>query len=299
MGLFLAIFFVFKIFLLFLQKIRLAFEVSINKFIIYLSFVLGAALLSGCNFKLKPFDEELADTLEVKIQRYDRLERLYLKTGDFSALQQMSTDYPIETRTLIEKILGLGNVDEPDINNKLLSYFQDSTLQAIISDAEIQYAKVDDLNKQLTDAFHKLKAWIPGIKVPLVYAQVCALDQSIVIGDESVGICLDKYLGSDYPLYARYYDKEQRQTMQRSYIVPDLLSFYLLSIYQLPNFREVGQEKRDLHLAKIQWVVNKVLGRKFFRTHYLGVVDKYMHRHPQISVEELLSSNDFSRFDFH
>ena len=102
----------------------------------------------------------MTDTLEVKIHRYDRLECLYLKTGDFSALQQMSTDYPIETRTLIEKILELGNVDEPDINSKLLSYFQDSTLQAIISDVEIQYAQMDDLNKQLTDAFHKLKSYI-------------------------------------------------------------------------------------------------------------------------------------------
>lgn len=276
----------------------MAFVLKIFKFITYLSiFIVWLSSLASCDFKLKPFDEEPVDTLEITIHRYDRLERLYLKTGDFSALQQMSTDYPIETRTLIEKILGLGNVDEPDINSKLLSYFQDSTLQAIISDAEIQYAKMDDLDKQLTDAFHKLKVWLPGIKVPLVYAQVCALDQSIVIGDESVGICLDKYLGADYPLYAKYYDKEQRQTMQRSYIVPDLLSFYLLSIYQLPNFREVGQEKRDLHLAKIQWVVNKVLGRKFFRTSFVGIVDKYMHRHPKVSVEDLLKSNDFSRFE--
>ena len=276
----------------------MAFVLKILKFITYLSiFIVWLSSLASCDFKLKPFDEEPVDTLEITIHRYDRLERLYLKTGDFSALQQMSTDYPIETRTLIEKILGLGNVDEPDINSKLLSYFRDSTLQAIISDAEIQYAKMDDLDKQLTDAFHKLKVWLPGIKVPLVYAQVCALDQSIVIGDESVGICLDKYLGADYPLYAKYYDKEQRQTMQRSYIVPDLLSFYLLSIYQLPNFREVGQEKRDLHLAKIQWVVNKVLGRKFFRTSFVGVVDKYMHRHPKVSVEDLLKSNDFSRFE--
>ena len=270
--------------------------VRIKIIILNILFVLCISSLVGCDFKLKPFDEEVTDTLEVKIHRYDRLECLYLKTGDFSALQQMSTDYPIETRTLIEKILELGNVDEPDINSKLLSYFQDSTLQAIISDVEIQYAQMDDLNKQLTDAFHKLKSWIPGIKVPLVYAQVCALDQSIVIGDESVGICLDKYLGADYPLYAKYYDKEQRQTMQRSYIVPDFLGFYLLSIYPLPNFREVEQEKRDLHLAKIQWVVNKVLGRKFFRTVYVDKIDKYKQRHPSVTVEELLKINDFDRF---
>ena len=63
--------------------------------------LLSILLLTGCDFKLKPFDEVVGDTLEVKIQRYDRMESLYLTTGDFSALQQMSTDYPNETRTLI------------------------------------------------------------------------------------------------------------------------------------------------------------------------------------------------------
>ena len=37
----------------------------------------------------------------VEIERYDRLEYRYLTTGDFSALQQMNTEYPMETRTLI------------------------------------------------------------------------------------------------------------------------------------------------------------------------------------------------------
>jgi len=249
-------------------------------------------LLTGCDFKLKPFSEVEEDTLEVRIQRYDRMESLFLTTGDFSALQQMSTDYPNETRTLIETILGLGSVDDPEINSKLLRFYQDSTLQAIISDAELQYANMDDLNKLLTESFHKLKVWIPGIKVPLVYAQICALDQSIIVGNESVGICLDKYLGKDYPLYKRYYDEEQRKTMQRDYIVPDFLSFYLLSIYQLPNFRETKQEELDLHVAKIQWVVNKVLGNKFFHSSFLNIIDQYMARNPGVTIEELLTDND-------
>jgi hypothetical protein len=38
----------------------------------------------------------------------------------------------------------LGSGDEPDINNKLLRFVQDSTLQTIISDAEVQYANMED-----------------------------------------------------------------------------------------------------------------------------------------------------------
>ncbi len=268
-----------------------------NKFVAHIILcLLSILLLTGCDFKLKPFDEVVGDTLEVKIQRYDRMESLYLTTGDFSALQQMSTDYPNETRTLIETILGLGSVDDPEINSKLLRFYQDSTLQTIISDAELQYANMDDLNKLLTESFHKLKVWIPDIKIPLVYAQICALDQSIIVGNESVGICLDKYLGKDYPLYKKYYDEEQRKSMQRENIVPDFLSFYLLSIYQLPNFREARQEELDLHVAKIQWVVNRVLGNKVFHSTFLNIIDQYMAKNPGVTIEELLTDNDCSRF---
>ncbi len=253
-------------------------------------------ILSDCGFKLKSFDESMDDSLNVVIQRYDRLESLYLTTGDFSALQQMSTDFPNETRTLIENVLNLGDVDDPEINSKLLRFFQDSTLQAIISDAELQYANVDDLNKQLTDAFHKLKEWLPDIKVPMVYTQICALDQSIIVGDGSVGICLDKYLGKNYALYSKFYDKEQRETMTREYIVPDFLSFYLISIYHHPYHEEKSQTDLDLHMAKIQWVVNRVIGKRIFKSSFINKIERYMVNHPEESIQELLSNLDCSRF---
>ncbi len=272
----------------------MALQVKIKSLIII---SLLASVLTACDFKLKPFSEMVGDTLEITIQRYDRLESLYLTTGDFSALQQMSTDYPNETRTLIEDILGLGDVSDPQINSKLLRFYQDSTLQTVISDAEVQYANMSDLNEQLTDVFHTLKTWIPDIKVPMVYAQICSFDQSIVVGNESVGICLDKYLGSDYPLYKKYYDEEQRKSMRKEYIVPDFISFYLLSIYHLPNFDTASQRELDLHVGKIQWVANKVMGNNFFRSKFVDTIDKYMQRHPSISVQHLLEDYNYKKFD--
>ena len=58
------------------------------------------------------------------MQRYDRLESRYLTTGDYSALQQMNTDYPTETRTLIEKVLQLGTIEDSEIHHRFLHYYQ-------------------------------------------------------------------------------------------------------------------------------------------------------------------------------
>ena len=255
---------------------------------------MALALFTSCDLKLKPFEEDGDGEHRMEVCRYDRLESQYLTTGDFSALQQMNMDYPIETRTLLEDVLRLGEVDDPQINNKFLAFFQDSTLQTIVSDAESQYANMDDINAQLDCAFRRLKEHLPGMPVPVVYAQISALDQSVVVGNETIGISLDKYLGKDYPLYKKYYPPSQRETMTREYIVPDCLSFYLLSLYPMPDFELRRQVERDLHIGKVMWACNVALGRKFYKSRYVNVVDKYMEANKDTDMEELLKNNDYS-----
>lgn len=252
--------------------------------------LVASFLLSACELRLKPFEEESEHRMEVF--RYDRLESQYLTTGDFSALQQMSTEYPMETRTLIEDILHIGEVNDPQINKKFLTFFQDSTLQMIVSDAESQYANMDDINQQLNKAFFNLKGRIPDMPLPQVYAQIGALDQSIVIGNQSIGISLDKYLGEDYPLYKKFYSASQLKAMSRRYIVPDCLGFYLLSLYPMPDFEQRSQIDRDLHIGKIMWVCNQALECKFFRSKYINMVDNYMKRNKNLTLDSLLRNND-------
>lgn len=249
------------------------------------------AALTACEYKLKPTDELSAQ--EVCVLRYDRLESRYLTTGDFSALQQMNTDYPIETRTLMEKMLQLGNITDTNISNRFLMFFQDSTLQALIADAEAAYANMDDINDRLKAAFERLHTWMPEMKQPYFYAQIGALDQSIVVGENSVGISLDKYMGADYPLYMKYYSAQQRSTMTREFIVPDCLTFYLVSLYPMKDFDNRPQLDRDLHMGKIMWAVNMAMGEEVFKTKYVNTIKRYVKRNPQLSVKEMLQDEDY------
>lgn len=249
-------------------------------------------LCSACEFKFKPNED--IDVAPLAVQRYDRLESRYLTTGDFSALQQMNTDYPIETRTLIEKMLQLGTITDPSISNKFLMFYQDSTLQALIADAEAEFANMDDINAQLKESFERLQKWIPELQQPIFYAQIGALDQSIIIGEHSVGISIDKYMGANYPLYKKYYNAQQRATMTREYIVPDCLTFYLLSIYPMKGFDNRPQLDRDLHMGKIMWTVNKALDKEFFHTKYVSTVSAYVKRNRKITPKQLLEDEDYS-----
>lgn len=253
--------------------------------------------LSACELKWNAGTEGEQEPVEVK--RYDRIESRYLTTGDFTALQEMETEYPMETRTLIENVLKVGSVNDPEISKKFLSYFQDSTLQVLISDVQSEFAKMDDINLQLKHAFTRLKEQIPNLEVPLVYAQITSLDQSIVVGDHSIGISLEKYLGSDYPLYSSPmcgYTQQQRNTMNRQFIVPDLVSFYLMSLFPLKGFENRSQFDRDIHMGKLMWVANFVLEKPVFHNEFVERVDRFMLKNKNISINQLLEMTDYSGF---
>lgn len=243
----------------------------------------------GCEWRLKP--SAMSDD-SIKVERYDRIESQYLTTGDFSALQQMNVDYPIQTRTLIEDVIRIGRVNESDINAKFLKYYQDTTLQALISEAELQYASMDDINKGLNKAFGNLRKELPGIKFPEVYAQIGSLDQSIVVGEGTLGISLDKYLGENYSLYKKFYTEQQRKQMKRSMIVPDCMVFYILSLFPMTHDSSVSQLECDVHMGKILWTVNKITGRKHFTSRYVDIADQYMKRHKQLTLSQLLVMPD-------
>lgn len=260
---------------------------------IYFIILLVLAACISCQWHLKSDHD---DDNQVTIERYDRIQSLYLTTGDFSALQQMNTGYPMQTRTLIEDVLQIGRVNDPEINTKFLKFYQDTVLQDLINEVEQQYANMDDINKDLSDAFKHLKKDIPGIKQPQIYTQIGALDQSIVVGNDILGIALDKYLGSNYPLYLKYYPTYQRKQMVRAMIVPDCMAFYILSLYPMSHDKERTQLDCDIHMGKIQWVVNRIIGKKVFDNKYVTLISHYMKQHKDVSVEQLLKETDYNKF---
>ncbi len=245
---------------------------------IILAFILSVCF--GCEWHLR---SEFGADRDAFVKRYDRMEAFYLTSGDVSALQQMQTQYPEQTRLLIEDVLQLGKVDDSNINTRFYSFFQDTTLQQLISEVGRQYGDMKSLDDELSSAFKSLLKMVPGVEMPVVYTQIGSLDQSVVIGDGLVGVSLDKYLGADYPLYIKYgYTERQRSMMTQEYIVPDCLGFYLLSLFPCPH-----DSLREQHMGRIQYVVNNVLHHSFFTNDHVLLAKRYMTDN-HLTYKELL-----------
>lgn len=196
----------------------------------------------------------------VKVLRYDRLQYESVAINSVLALQKMTTESPRATKLLIEDVLALGSVSEPNIYERLCAYYTDSILLKIMEDAEVMFKDMTPIEKELSDGLGVLKEKIPSLVIPCIYSQFSALNQSAVVGDSLLAFSLDKYMGADYPIYKRYYYDYQRRYMTPERIVPDCLTFYLCAQY--PFLWEEGHRTLFdimLYRGKMAWAVEYIL----------------------------------------
>ena len=234
--------------------------------------ILSLLVLSACRDDGQK-DFFLSDG-KIKIQRYDRLQFEASALNSFTSLQKMNMDFPHATKILIEDVLALGSVDDEKINDRLCAYYSDTSLVNLMLDVEDKYKDLGSFEKDLTKGFVYLKKRMPSFPIPVVYSQISALNQSVVVSDSLIGISLDKYMGEDYPMYKRYYYNYQRASMNPERIVPDCLSFYLLSLYPFPwerNHRTLFDLM--MYRGKIAWITEKALGSEDLGTKVLGYND--------------------------
>ncbi len=225
---------------------------------IYIWTVICCMCLTSCQWNISANDDK-ETAIDIKVGRFDKLLNEYVSLNSFAALQKMNTEYPQETKLLLEDVLALGEVDDNHINNLLKSYYSDSVISTLMSDALVKFEDMKDIEHKLTKGFRRLKKEIPSLTIPRVYSQISALNQSVVVGDSILGFSIDKYMGADYPLYKNYYYDFQCRTMEPSRIVPDCFMYYLLGEYPFPWGWNRSLLDHMMHDGKVHWVITRIL----------------------------------------
>ena len=209
---------------------------------ISLLIILISMLFASCGISTGKGTEQKEE--EISVLRYDKLLSEYVRSNSFSAMQKLTMDYRMPTKILIEDVLSIGTVKDDTISQRLQKFYSDTTLVRLLSDVEAKYPNLDEVEKGLNKGFRKLKKEVPDTKVPFIYSQVSAFNESIILVDSLLGISLDKYMGEDYPLYKRFYYDYQCRSMRPERIVPDCFAFYLLSRYGMNDALRKNQLRR-------------------------------------------------------
>ena len=214
--------------------------------------------IASCQFD-RSLIKEGADSPQ-RIVRYDHIVDDYVSTGNIALWQKMNTEFPRETRALIEDVLRLGRADQEGIEDSLRAFYNNATLVKLRKDVAHKFEDLSVYEKELHKAFSRINEENRKFVVPRIYTQNSAFNQSIVVGDSLIGISLDKYLGTNYPPYKKYFYENQRATMEPSRIVQECLFFYLNQ--QFPFRKQVPQRTLGgmiIHQGKIGWVVAQLI----------------------------------------
>lgn len=217
--------------------------------------------IASCQFDRSLIKDEASNPQ--RIVRYDRIVDDYVSTGNIALWQKMNTEFPRETRVLIENVLRLGRADQEGIEDSLRAFYNNPTLTQLRKDVAQRFEDLTPYEKELKQAFARLKGEQSSFVTPRIYAQNSAFNQSIVVGDSLLGISLDKYLGTNYPSYKKYFYENQRVTMEPSRMVQECIFFYLAQQFPLhKQVKEFTLGNMILHQGKLGWIVSQLIDSK-------------------------------------
>lgn len=196
--------------------------------------------------------------LTIPIHRFDQALLQLIETNDTSLEQTLLADYPAMLDIVGKGVLNLQSPQIPGFFDRIINYYSEPTLKSLYKDAVNAYQNTSDIEAQLGHGFAFLKANFPSMQVPAVYMHVSGFSQNVLAGDSLLSLSIDRYLGTDYPLYLQFFRDYQRIKMQRQLVAADYLAGWLMSEFPFSGNENVLLE-RMVYEGKIKYIVSLAL----------------------------------------
>jgi hypothetical protein len=214
---------------------------------------IGIFIFSCCTEK----NSRGAGVCPIGIKRVDRALYEYL-TGDRS-----EGDVLRECKDFLdvfgEKVIGIGTTDSSGFFHRLKEYFSDSLLMELYRDEMRLFpADISGIERQLADGVHILQSEFDSIRIPPFYMHVSGLHRNVIVTENFISLSADKYLGSDYAPYRRFFYDYQLRRMTPDRVAPDYLLGLLLTTFP---FRGDSDRLLDrmLYEGQIRYLLSKLI----------------------------------------
>ena len=241
----------------------------------------------------------------IPVVRFDKALFQLIETNDTTLAESLLASYPGMLDVTGKGILNMQSTEMPGFFNKLINFYSEPNLRGLYQDAMSRYDAIEDVEKSLGIGFAYLKANLPSLPVPRVYMHVSGFNQSILVAENLLSVSIDKYLGKDYPLYARFFNPYQLEKMQRANIVPDCLTAWLMSEYTFKGKENVLLE-RMVYEGKMKYLVSKALPsvepgiligytkqQEEWANTYEGAIWKAMIENKHLYTPDIIQTNNY------
>ena len=190
----------------------------------------------------------------VGIIRFDKALFRLVETYDSTLQQSIAREYPEILDVIGKAFLNVRPADSTYFD-RLVNYYSEPNLHQLYSDGIRKFDSIPDLERQLGAGFAYFKDLA---HIPRIYFHVSGLNQNILVDNDLLSLSIDKYMGSDYPLYQEYFYDFQTIRMVPERIVPDLLAGWLMSEFPFDG-RENVLLDRMIYDGKVKYLLSKAL----------------------------------------
>ncbi len=182
------------------------------------------------------------DSVDVKI--------LHEKYGDFFELYN-------------QKILLVGKSTESGYNERISNFFKYCIDNKILNDVQKKFNNTDTIVNDLTTAFKYYKYHFPQKKIPKINFVISGFNHSVFTDKDVIGVSLDKYLGTNYPLYENLAVQHyMRRKMNKDMISIDIMRGWAITEFQYNDSLNTTLLNKMIFEGRIQYFLNAMLPNK-------------------------------------
>ena len=102
---------------------------------------------------------------------------------------------------LFSYVINTGDINDPSFADFLTRFCTDKQNNDVFSMTKEIYPDLSEFEKSIEEAFRHYLYYFPAKQVPSVYTCITGFNRSIIIGENILGVGLDRYLGADCKYY--------------------------------------------------------------------------------------------------
>lgn len=193
------------------------------------------------------------ERVEVKIGRLER-DLFDVNPADIIPGTDLLKKNYREFADLFGYVINIGDTNDPGWGEGLLMFATDRQNREVYLEVMDKFPSLENIEKSLSSAWSHYAHYFPGSPIPDIYSFVSGFNNSIVVGDSTLAIGLDRYLGKDcryYPMLGIYNYEIRRMVPEK--IPSDCMYAWASSTWMLDNGDQLGDNLLEsmMHEGKL------------------------------------------------
>lgn len=182
---------------------------------------------------------------------------IYTLADSFVILHQK---YPDFFSLFGNRIIEIGDPSEPGFGDALSQFVTDQAVHEIYNRVKIVHQNFKNPVQELEKGFETFGKLFPEMHIPVIYTYISGFNQSVVVADNILGISLEKYLGTNDPLYNQVYPP--LPAYQRSLMNPDRIAIDAMLGWVVSEFDYKPEQdnllSRMIHDGRNMYLLSKL-----------------------------------------